>query len=119
MWGHSGRAIRRGRLVLAAFAAGAASAGCAVPSYHLPAGFSSSYQRQIYGLDPAPPPIDGGLAALSTKPGIFYPETAFRETPSVFDDSSPGTRGPAGPLILGQDPLSPPPKVAAKPPDNF
>jgi hypothetical protein len=109
---------RFGRLAWLALAAAGASAGCVVPSYHLPAGFSSSYQRQLYGMDPAPPPVDGGLAVIGTRPGIFYPETAFRDQPQVFDESSPTSRVP-GPLILGTDPLSPPPKVAKKPPDDF
>ena len=26
-----------------------------IPSYQFPAGFSSTYQRQIYGMEPAPP----------------------------------------------------------------
>jgi hypothetical protein len=113
MWGRSGR------LILLALAAGCASAGCVVPSYHLPAGFSSSYQRQIYGMDPAPPPQDGGIAVIGTRPGIFYPETAFRDPPRTCDENAIAGRGPAVPMILGTDPLSPPPKVAKKPPDDF
>jgi hypothetical protein len=110
---------RSGRLALLAMVAAAASAGCTVPSYQRPEGFSSSYQRQIYGMDPAPPPVEGGLATLATTPGIFYPMTAFRETPKTYDDSATASRGPAGPLVLGLDPLSPPPKVAKQPPDDF
>jgi hypothetical protein len=106
-----------GRLCLAALALIFASAGCIVPSYHLPAGFSSSYQRQIYGLDPAPPPIEGGLATIATRPGIFYPETAFNDPPQTYDEESITARRPNGPMILGIDPLSPPPKVAKKPDD--
>ena len=52
-----------------------------IPSYQLPGGYSSSYQRQIYGMDPVP--IDSrtlGLAAVETKPGIFYPTPSFRES---------------------------------------
>jgi hypothetical protein len=110
---------RFGRLAWLVLATAGASAGCVVPSYHLPAGFSSSYERQIYGMDPAPPPVDGGLAVIGTTPGIFYPETAFRDPPKTYDDPGLTSRSPAGPLVLGLDPLSPPPKVAQKPPDDF
>jgi hypothetical protein len=111
MWGRSGR------LALMALAAGCASVGCTVPSYHLPAGFSSSYQRQLYGMDPGPPPQD--VASIDTRPGIFYPETVFRDPPRTCEGGAIASRGPAGPMILGTDPLSPPPKVAKKPPDDF
>jgi hypothetical protein len=104
-------------LALAALVIAGASAGCIVPSYHLPAGFSSSYQRQIYGLDPAPPPIEGGLATIATRPGIFYPETVFGDAPRSYDDEAIASRRPDGPMILGTDPLSPPPKVAKRPDD--
>jgi hypothetical protein len=113
MWGRSGR------LALMALAVGCASVGCTVPAYHLPAGFSSSYQRQVYGMDPGPPPQDGGIAVIGTRPGIFYPETVFRDPPRTCEEGAIVNRGPAGPMILGTDPLSPPPKVAKKPPDDF
>jgi hypothetical protein len=105
-----------GRLALFALTI-AAPAGCAIPGYDRPAGFSSSYQRQIYGMDPAPPPVDGGLATLATRPGIFYPETAFGDLPKTYDDTAIASRRPPGPMILGTDPLSPPPKVAKVPDD--
>jgi hypothetical protein len=104
-----------GRLTWLALASVGAATGCVVPSYHLPAGFSSTYQRQLYGMDPPPACVDGGLAAIQTTPGIFYPVTAFRDQPKAYDDSGVA-KGPAGPLVLGQDPLSPPPKVAVRPP---
>jgi len=108
---------RSGRLGLA-LAIAAGSAGCIVPSYHLPAGYSSSYQRQIYGFDPPPPPVDGGLATIATRPGIFYPETAFNDPPRTYDEPPLLSRGrPDGPMILGTDPLSPPTKVAKQPDD--
>jgi hypothetical protein len=107
---------RSGRLALAALAMASASAGCVIPSYHLPAGFSSSYQRQLYGMDPVPPPVDGGLASIATRPGIFYPETVFNDPPRTYDRESLASRAP-GPLVLGTDPLSPPPKVAKVPDD--
>jgi hypothetical protein len=108
-----------GRLALAALALAGASAGCFVPDYHLPAGFSSSYHRQIYGMDPAPPPIEGGLATIATRPGIFYPETVFNDPPRTYDEESITARRSNGPMILGTDPLSPPPKVAKNLPDDF
>ena len=110
---------RFGRLALATLAMAGASAGCVVPSYHLPAGFSSSYQRQVYGMDPAPAPIDGGLATIATRPGIFYPETAFGDAPKAYEEPAIASRRADGPMILGIDPLSPPPRVAQKPPDDF
>ena len=107
-----------GRLAIATLAIAGALSGCAVPTYHMPSGFSSTYQRQLYGMDPSPPPVDGGLAAIATRPGIFYPETVFNDPPRTYDDSRlAGRGGPPGPMILGQDPLSPPPKVAKKPDD--
>ena len=66
---------------VAAAAFALASAGCMIPSYQLPAGYSSTYQRQIYGMEPVP--IDSrtlGLAAVETKAGIFYPTPNFRES---------------------------------------
>jgi hypothetical protein len=110
---------RFGRLALAAMAMAGASAGCVVPSYHLPAGFSSSFQRQVYGIDPAPPPVDGGLATIATRPGIFYPETAFGDPPRTYEEPGIASRRSDGPMILGTDPLSPPPKVAQKLPDDI
>jgi hypothetical protein len=53
-----------------------------IPSYHLPGGFSSSYQRQLYGMEPVPPdPNAQGLTAIETHAGIFYPTTVLHETP--------------------------------------
>ncbi len=105
---------RFGRLPWLVLAMVPASAGCIVPSYQLPAGFSSSYERQIYGLDPAPPPVTLGVAAMTTNAGIFYPMTAFRDQPNTCGNAN-GNR-PPGPMVLGLDPLSPPPKVAERPP---
>jgi hypothetical protein len=67
----------------AAVAALICLSGCMVPSYHLPGGFSSSYQRQLYGLEPVPPdPYSQGLTSIETHAGIFYPTTtASYETP--------------------------------------
>lgn len=107
---------RSGRLICFALATAGAATGCVVPSYHLPAGFSSSYQRQVYGMDPAPPPVEGGLAAIETTPGIFYPVTAFRDPPRTCEDPGLASRSPTGPMVLGLDPLSPPPKIAERPP---
>jgi hypothetical protein len=96
---------------VAAAAFALASAGCMIPSYQLPGGYSSSYQRQIYGMDPVP--IDSrtlGLAAVETKPGIFYP------TPS-FGESSPPTQlarsnaKEVTPMSLEQPPAKPSPPL--------
>jgi hypothetical protein len=54
--------------------------GCMIPSYHLPGGFSSSYQRQLYGMEPVPPdPYSQSLTSIETHAGIFYPMTTSRE----------------------------------------
>ncbi len=108
-----------GHLALAGLATACLSAGCIIPAYQLPAGFSSTYQRQLYGLDPSPPPIEGGVTALSMRPGIFYPETAFNDPPVSFDGVHTVRGAAPGPLILGSDPLSPPPKVAKSLPDDI
>ena len=56
--------------------------GCMIPSYHLPAGFSSSYQRQLYGMEPVPPdPCSQGLTSIETHAGIFYPTASAAESP--------------------------------------
>jgi hypothetical protein len=94
-----------------------ASAGCMIPSYQLPAGFSSSYQRQIYGMEPVPADShELGLAAVETHGGIFYPTTAFRETTSVSQRAE--DRKAVEPMLLGSD--SPSPKqVQRASPDLF
>lgn len=54
--------------------------GCMIPNYQLPHGFSSSYQRQLYGMEPVPPdPYSQGLTAIETHAGIFYPTAASHE----------------------------------------
>ena len=84
-----------------------------IPSYQLPGGFSSTYQRQIYGMEPVP--IDSrtlGLAAVETKAGIFYPTPNFRE-------SSPPTQlaranaKEVTPMALEQPPAKPSPPLPA------
>jgi hypothetical protein len=53
-----------------------------IPSYHLPAGFSSSYQRQLYGMEPVPPdPYAHCLTSIETHAGIFYPTTVSNQSP--------------------------------------
>jgi hypothetical protein len=89
------------------------SAGCMIPSYQLPAGYSSSYQRQVYGMDPVP--IDSrilGLAAVETKAGIFYP------TPNFHESSPPTQLARANgkevtPMALEQPPAKPSPALPA------
>ena len=47
-------------------------AGCQVPSYRLPAGFSSTYHRALYGPRPevAPPPAEPGLFSGHRSPSL-------------------------------------------------
>ena len=95
------------------------SAGCIVPSYHLPAGFSSTYQRQLYGMEPptTPPTAPCDPTAIGMNSGIFYPTTAFREPPSVPAQAT--KKESMTPMFLGADPLSPP-KMAQRPlPDSY
>jgi hypothetical protein len=81
------------------------SAGCMIPSYHLPAGFSSSYHRQIYGMDPVPSDVHPqGLTAIETRGGIFYPTSAFRETAAGSQRAE--SQKPVEPLLLEADPLT-------------
>jgi len=88
-----------------AVACAIASAGCMVPSYHLPAGFSSSYHRQIYGMELVP--VDThtqGLAAIETRRGIFYPTTAFRDSGAALQRVE--SQKAIEPLLLDADPLT-------------
>jgi hypothetical protein len=76
-----------------------------IPSYHLPAGFSSSYHRQIYGMEPVPAdPQAPGLAAIETRGGIFYPTTAFRDSKAPSEHAE--NQKAVEPLLLDSDPLS-------------
>jgi hypothetical protein len=87
--------------------------GCMVPSYHLPAGFSSSYQRQIYGMEPVPPDpnnLNLGMAAVETHAGIFYPTSAFHDSQSPSQQLA--DRKTTEPMLLETEK----PKVAALPP---
>jgi hypothetical protein len=94
------------RLVALALAFAPCAGGCAVPPYHMPAGFSSTYQRQIYGMEPVPEdPQYQGLTAVDSRGGIFYPITAFRDKPAVAENTQ--EKEPLDPMFLGSDPLSP------------
>ena len=107
---------RFGRLAWLVLATAGASAGCIVPSYHLPAGFSSSY---------AAPNLRHGSGSASRRrragrhrdnPGNLLPGDGVSRSAENLQRSRPASRSPAGPLVLGTDPLSPPPKVAERPP---
>jgi hypothetical protein len=99
----------RGRLAAAlafGIATCAAGSGCAVPPYHLPAGFSSTYQRQVYGMEPVPDdPHYLGMTAVDSRSGVFYPITAFHDQPTVAE--KPQERQSLAPMFLGSDPLNP------------
>jgi hypothetical protein len=97
------RCARRGAGVLVVVGA-MASAGCMIPSYHLPAGFSSSYHRQIYGMEPVPADTQAqGLAAIETRGGIFYPTTAFHDSAATSQRAE--SQKAVEPLLLDSDPL--------------
>jgi hypothetical protein len=88
-----------------------AAAGCMIPSYQLPAGFSSSYQRQVYGMEPVPPdPNAQDLISIETHAGIFYPMTAFHDAPSPAQQMADGKT--MEPMLL---PTETPKTTALKP----
>jgi hypothetical protein len=107
----------RGAGVLA-LVASLASWGCMIPSYQLPAGFSSSYQRQIYGMEPVPADSHAlGMAAVETHGGIFYPTTAFRDSPSPSEQAE--NRKAIEPLLIGSDSSSPKQAAQRSSSDDF
>jgi len=89
-----------------ACAVAACFSGCMIPSYHLPGGFSSTYQRQIYGIEPVANDAPYlGLAAVESRRGIFYPTSVFAETHMA--SQSANDKKKSEPLLLGTDPLNP------------
>jgi len=119
MTGSGKRALRRqvSNVLRKSCGAGVAAAvlslvsGCMIPSYHLPAGFSSSYQRQLYGMEPVPQdPNRLGMAAVETHAGIFYPTSAFHDSPSPSQQLV--ARKTPEPMLLETEK----PKVTALPP---
>jgi hypothetical protein len=105
-------AARAGRHACAAAAILACVSGCIIPSYDLPAGFSSSYQRQLYGMEPVPPdPNAQGLTGIETHAGIFYPTIAANESPFA---SQPVTEAKkVEPMHLPPEPRTPSPPLPA------
>lgn len=91
-------------------AAAVSLSGCMIPNYQLPHGFSSSYQRQLYGMEPVPPDPSQGLVSVETHPGIFYPTTAFHYSPSPSQQMAEGKMEP---MLL---PAEIPKTAAALPP---
>ncbi len=87
-----------------------------IPDYHLPGGFSSTYQRQLYGMDS--PPVDSScceLATLETRRGIFYTTNVFRDAPP--NSTQQADRSPQ-PVVLDTDPLNPGQVVKRATPDR-
>jgi hypothetical protein len=100
--GSVGATMRAGGLALAAMIA---SAGCMVPPYHLPAGFSSSYQRQLYGMEPVGcSACDQGIASIETRPGVFFPTSVYREPTMIAIEQR--EKESMEPLFLDADPLT-------------
>jgi hypothetical protein len=98
---------------LVAAALSTAGGGCMIPSYHLPAGYSSTYQRQIYGMEPPPGngPADPGISTEARR-RIFYAPPTSAETLAAAN-RAPAAPAPAGaePMILGSDPVTAPKAV--------
>lgn len=77
-----------------------------IPSYLMPGGYSSTYQRQLYGLEPVPNDAPYlGLAAVESRRGIFYPTSVFAETHMASESANDKKK--TEPLLLGADPLNP------------
>jgi hypothetical protein len=81
-----------------------------IPAYHLPAGYSSTYQRQIYGMEPVVTdvPTPTGLPTEARR-RIFY------APPLSTDATATASKPPANmglePMTLGSDPITPPQPV--------
>jgi hypothetical protein len=62
-------------------AACALFAGCMIPTYHLPGGFSGTYHRHLYGMESAPcaDPLPPDVTTESRR-AIFYPVNAFQDS---------------------------------------
>lgn len=78
-------------------------AGCQVPRYQFPGGYSSTYARHLHAddwtvpLPEAPPPVESD----SQPPGVFYPQafkyqpptrSEFQRTVIVLPEDRPATR---------------------------
>ncbi len=92
------------------------AAGCMVPAYRLPHGFSSSYHRHIYGMEPV---VIGGIPEdqlpLEPAPGVFFPESIElrRSTaaPQAGDQAQASTASPRAQRLM----LPPPSTQKATP----
>lgn len=84
--------MRNGKFRSAVFAASCACffGCCQVPPHRLPHGFSSSYHRQLYGMEPV---VIGGIPddqiPPNTSPGVFFPERIQLSAPPSAAAASP------------------------------
>ncbi|MGE3315854.1 MAG: hypothetical protein AB7O26_12140 [Planctomycetaceae bacterium] len=96
--------------ILAASCAGML-AGCMVPPHRLPHGFSSSYHRNLYGMEPV---VVGGVPndaiPLNHSPGVFFPSRVHIDAPPSASVAAPNERTAAktAPIYI------PPPQAAKK-----
>ena len=88
------------------------STGCMIPSYQLPAGFSSTYQHRFTEWNRPLRSAALGLAAVETQRGIFYPTTAFRD-PAPFSQQSEDRKA-VEPFLLGSDSPQKPQRTSAR-----
>ena len=97
------------RVVVIAAGLGALTIGCMVPAYRLPQGFSSSYHRQIYGMEPV---VVGGVPddqiPLYPAPGVFFPEKIPMHDPPA-EVQQPERSSAKAPRVM-----IPPPQTGAK-----
>jgi hypothetical protein len=89
--------------------------GCMVPPHRLPHGFSSSYHRQLYGMEPV---VIGGVPDDSippnTSPGVFFPARVQLNAPPSASTPDPQARASSKPLPISIPPAPPPKKSASK-----
>jgi hypothetical protein len=104
--------FRFGQIRPAVFAAGSALllAGCMIPPHRLPHGFSSSYHRHLYGMEPV---VIGGVPQDAYEPnhspGVFFPSRIELSAPPSASVADPAAKKAAKPA-----PISIPPVQAAK-----
>jgi len=94
------------RVLILAAGLGAFMIGCMVPEYRLPQGFSSSYHRQLYGMDPV---VVGGIPEdqipLNPPPGVFVPGKILMHDPPA-EVQQPERSSAKTPRVMIQPPQS-------------
>lgn len=90
-------------------------AGCMVPVHRLPHGFSSSYHRHLYGMEPV---VIGGIPhdgiEPNTSPGVFFPARVQLSAPPSASTPDPSARADRKPVPFTISPPEQDKKAAAK-----